>query len=341
MRFRGVIFLCTILLISFAGKAVADEVYLKNGDRITGQLISMEEGKLVFETSYAGEIHIEWAELSEIKTDVPVTVILSDETLLQGIPKSGEAGEMKLQVEILAEPVSFKVAEVKAINPKIEPAVKWTARVNFGLKIEGGNTDKEEYHFDGQLVSTTDTNRFTASLELDRDLSNDVRTENNWLAITKYDHFFTEQWYLNTNASFEKDDFKEINGRSVLGAGPGYQLWKSDPRNLSAELGYAYVNESYGDDSPDKDYSSYRWALNFDHFLFNDVVQLFHWDEAFLSADDSEDVWVRSRTGLRFPLSKGLSWTVQYNFDWDNLPTSGQDRTDTTLLFTLGYQLGE
>jgi len=332
---------CTIVIFFLTGRSFADEVYLKNGDHITGQVISMENGELIFETSYAGKIHIEWAEISELKTDAPLTVMLSDETLLHGISKPGEAGKMQLETENIAEPLSFKIAEVKAVNPKIKPALRWTARVNFGAKTEGGNTDKEEYHLDGQLVARTETNKFTGGLELDRDTSEGVRTENNWLAYTKYDHFLTEKWYLNANTSFEKDDFKEISSRTVLGMGPGYEYWHSDLRNLSVEAGYAYVAESYSDNTDDQDYSAIRWAMNFDYYLYKKIVQAFHWDEAFCNTDDSEDIWLRSRTGLRFPLYKGLTWTVQYNFDWDNSPASGLDRTDTTLLFTLGYHFRE
>ena len=72
--------------------------------------------------------------------------------------------------------------------------------------------------------------------------------------------------------------------------------------------------------------------------LHKKIVQFFHWDEAFLNTDDSEDIWLRSRTGLRFPIYKGLTWTVQYNLDWDNSPAPGLEEKDTTLLFTLGYQ---
>jgi len=341
MRFRGVVFFCTIFVCSLTGKSVADVLYLKNGDRITGQVITMEEGKLTFETSYAEEIHVDWAEVSELKTDAPITVIFSDETSLQGVLNPGEEGKMKLETEIIAEPVSFNIAQVKAVNPKIDPTLRWKARVNFGAKTEEGNTEKEEYHLDGQLVARTDSNRFTGGLELDRDVADGVRTESNWLAYTKYDHFLTKNWYLNANSSFEKDDFKEISSRTVLGVGPGYQLWHSDLRNLSAEVGYAYVAESFSDDTNNNEYSAIRWALNFDYFLFKKIVQFFHWDEALLNTADSEDIWLRTRTGLRFPLYKGLTWTVQYNLDWDNSPLSGLAKADRTLLFTLGYEVGE
>ena len=335
---RSVLFFCTILIFSFTGQSVADELYLKNGDRITGQVITMAEGELIFETSYAGEIHIDWAEVSELKTDAPITVILSDETSLQGIPSPAEEGEMKLETEIIAEPVSFNIAEVKVINPIVEPPVKLLARVNFGLRIEGGNTDEEDYHIDGKIVARTKKNKFTAGLELDREETNDVRTTDNWLGYTRYDHYLTKKLYLNTNTSFEKDEFKEISSRTVLGVGPGYELWDTDLKHLSTELGYAYTTESFEEDTPKDDYSAIRFALDFDYFIYKKIFQFFHWDEAFINTEDTEDIWLRSRTGLRFPIYKGLTWTVQYNFDWDNFPVSGLDRVDTILLITLGYQ---
>ena len=341
MRSSGILFFCTIFIFSFTGKSVADEVYLKNGDHITGQVVTMEEGKLIFKTTYAGEIHIKWAEVHEIKTCDPITVILSDETLLQGIPKLSEKGEMKIETEILAEPVSFKITEIKAINPKIEPSVKLTARANFGLTIEEGNTEKREVHFDGQFISRTDKNRFTVGLEVDREETEGVETENEWLAQTKYDYFLTEKWFISTNASFEKDDFKELRGRTVLGAGAGYQLWETDLKNLAAGLGYARINESFEEDFPDKDYSAIHSAMNFDYFLHKKIVQFFHWNEVFLNTEDTEDIWLRTRTGLRFSLHKGFTWTMQYNFDWDADPAPGLDELDTKLLFTLGYNFGE
>jgi putative salt-induced outer membrane protein YdiY len=316
----------------------SDELHLKNGDRITGKVITMKDGIITFETSYAGELKIDWDQVTELKTEKSIAVLLNNDTRLKGVAEPGEDGTVKLKMDLISEHLAFNLKDVKAINLKEEPAVKWTARANVGVKIEGGNTDSEDYHLDGQLQSQTGVHRFTAGLELDREFTNDDRTENSWLAYTKYDHFLSEKWYINTNASYEKDDFKDINARTVLGVGPGYQFWKSDLRNLSTELGYAYINESYAGPTDNKDYSAFRWATNYDHFLYKKIVQFFHWNETFMSADDNEDIWLRSRTGFRFPLYRGITWTVQYTWDWDNEPAEGQKRDDTTLNITLGYQ---
>ena len=40
--------------------ASADEVMLKNGDRLSGDILKMGEGILVLKTTYAGEVKIDW-----------------------------------------------------------------------------------------------------------------------------------------------------------------------------------------------------------------------------------------------------------------------------------------
>ena len=46
---------------------------------------------------------------------------------------------------------------------------------------------------------------------------------------------------------------------------------------------------------------------------------------------------ITTDASLRFPLMDRLTATAQYNIDWDNDPTDGRDRTDKTVLLTLGY----
>lgn len=58
--------------------AFADEVVLDNGDRITGKLVRLQEGKLIFKTDYAGEITIQAKKVSRLATDEPVETTLLD-----------------------------------------------------------------------------------------------------------------------------------------------------------------------------------------------------------------------------------------------------------------------
>ncbi|MGH8679608.1 MAG: hypothetical protein ACREUQ_14820 [Burkholderiales bacterium] len=42
---------------------------LRNGDRITGQLVRLENGKLTLRTSYAGNVKIDRKEIATLSTD--------------------------------------------------------------------------------------------------------------------------------------------------------------------------------------------------------------------------------------------------------------------------------
>jgi len=49
-----------------AENVMADEIWLKNGDRITGTVKKMEDKVLIFETPYAGEMSIKWDEITAV-----------------------------------------------------------------------------------------------------------------------------------------------------------------------------------------------------------------------------------------------------------------------------------
>ena len=55
-----------LICLLFSGSGLADEVYMKNGDRFTGVVKTTKDGKLMFETSYAGEMGIGLAAIQRV-----------------------------------------------------------------------------------------------------------------------------------------------------------------------------------------------------------------------------------------------------------------------------------
>ena len=187
-----------------------------------------------------------------------------------------------------------------------------------------------------EAVARTRDNRYTLGARAAHTEDHGLATESNWIAYMKYDNFFTKKWYGYANGNFENDAFKDIQLRSTLGIGSGYQFFESEKTNLSLEGGLTYVSTDYllaKDDS----YPAARWALKYDHLLFATKIQFFHAHEAYVGIEDLKKTFVRSQTGLRVPLLKSLDATAQYNVDWDNNPAAGRVKTDKALLLTLGY----
>lgn len=332
--------LCLTLFFMNVDAALADQIQLKNGDHISGTLTRMVDNKVTFKTAYAGEISINWEAVTAIRTDLPVRVVLSDGTSLDGIIEPAENGKIVLRVSRIIETVSFDMTEVKSINPRpeiAEPAVKLKGHVNMGASVTRGNTKTDSYHIDAELIARTAHNRYTVGGEFNYAEDEGEKTVNKAIGYMKYDHFLNAKWYLYGNALFEKDEFKDLNFRAALGTGAGYQFFETPLTNLSVEAGLTYINEDF-DLGQDDSYPGGRWALNFDRYLFQKAVQFFHFHEGFVGFEDAGDIFIRSRTGLRFRLYKNFIATTQFNFDWDNSPAPGREKSDEMFLLTLGYQ---
>jgi putative salt-induced outer membrane protein YdiY len=320
-----------------AMKARADEVQLKNGDRISGTIVRMENKVLRINTPFAGDLFIKWEAVAAITTDSSIQVGLSDDTSARGVVFPDEEGKLSLKAEKAKKPWTFDIDNVKVINPP--PDFRWTLRLDAGVDIEQGNTDSEEYHLDTQFFLRTADSRYTVMVELDKEYASNTLSEDAALGVLKYDYFFTKKWYGWLGTLLEKDKFKDLNLRSVVGAGPGYQFFESPSRNLGVEAGPAYVDEDF-DGGEDQGYGAISWAFDYEQYFWDNRVQFFHWQFGLWSLENSEDVRIYTRTGFRVPLVKSLSVSLQYHWDLDNAVPSGEEEIDERFLFTLGWELG-
>ena len=88
----------TCLLLPVSG--FSDEVFMKNGDRLTGTVKATRDKKLVLETSYSGEIGIALADIQRVVTDKPVSVTLDDDTQMTGILSSPDGTAMRIAADV-------------------------------------------------------------------------------------------------------------------------------------------------------------------------------------------------------------------------------------------------
>lgn len=335
MKGKSIVVSFTVLLLLLScGLASADEVWLKNGDRLTGKVVSLEGGTLVFKTTYAGDLSIKWEEVGNLKTDEPVKVVLGDETTAQGPVSPGDSGRVKVKAEQVAEPVTVELANIKTINPR--PPLRMDLRINFGLNISDGNSNTQNIYGEGEFVARTDKNRYTVGALYKRSEDEDVKTADKMLGYMKYDHFFTKKWYGYANAAAEKDEFKDLDLRTTLGIGAGYQIIESERTNLSIEVGPSYVNEDFIV-AEDNSYIAGRWGLRFDYYILPKSLQYFLYHTGLQSLEESEDLTLFTQTGFRIPLYKNLNLAAQFNWEYDKSPSPGKEKNDYTYILTIGY----
>ena len=80
MKLMNIFLLMIMLLIPLTSYAVerTDIVILNNGDRVTGEIKSLEAGLLELKTDTMGTIRIEWRFISELISDKNQSVEVTD-----------------------------------------------------------------------------------------------------------------------------------------------------------------------------------------------------------------------------------------------------------------------
>ncbi len=331
--------LSTATTLMFANTALADQVKLKNGDVITGDIINKNASTLQLKTSYAGEVSIAWDQISSVNAEKPVQVMLKDDSIVNATITPTDDGKGSLKVEGLDTPSNINLAQIKFINPTpLESGIGivWSGNINLAGSITKGNADNGAVRLAGEAVARSKQNRVTLGAVANRAESNSQDIEKNMRGYIQYDHFFSEKWYGYANASAEYDEFRDIDLRTLFGTGVGYSVFNLPEKTLDVELGLTYINTDFNV-ADDISTVAGRWALRYNHKLFGGNVVAFHNHQLLFGLESLDDSLLFTQTGVRFPVSENINANVQLNVDYAKTPAPGRKPTDSTLLFGVGY----
>ena len=344
MRGRIHSLLISLLVVALPLLARADEVVLKDGSTLNGEVDKLEAGDLTLKTSYAGDVKIKWVEIKSIKTDKLLPVHLKKGTILNGKLATDDAGNITVTTEDAAQPIGINAEDVTSINPPIKPAVTYVGYVQLGVAISDGNTREKSANAAGEFTARSEKNRLLIQGNWRYAEDEDSLIARNARGFIKYDYFLTKRFYTFVSALFMGDSIKDLDLRTALSAGPGCQLFdKGDfeedwlkELQFYTEAGLSYVNENFGN-AADEEYVSGRWAMKLDWPIVPGRVIVFHYHEGYPGLERSDDLFILTEQGVRLTLVENFFAAAQVNWQWDNTPAAGQRRSDTVYLFNLGY----
>jgi putative salt-induced outer membrane protein YdiY len=325
---------------------VLDVVTLKDGSVIYGEVVEMSEGVLQIKNpSAAGDIiKVKWAEVSTLKVSHPIPFHLKEGTVLVGTVEDSEPGMMRLKAEPMQGILNIPMDSVASMNPIVQPPVIYKGSLNGGFSQTTGNTHLINASLIGDLVARSDQlrlsifGRYVYGEDTGRLLVRNSR------GTIKLDFFVTKRFYWFASSYFEQDTFQDLKLRTSLSTGPGYQFidkgdfaspWFKDLA-MYAEVGAAYFNEDFNN-APDTSSVRGRWSIKLDWPMLDAKMLFYHYEEGFLSLQNSQGLFFTADTGLRFKViggvQTGFQWTVRYN----TAPAPGTSDTDNLYLVTLGY----
>jgi hypothetical protein len=313
--------LAALTVMMFAPSVRADVVHMKNGDRLTGEVVEKEGGTLRFRTGYAGTIGIKWDRIRSVETVESVLTILEDGT------------EVRTQKIIVGEE---EIVAIRPVAPSTGTKGKLSGRTNVSLKFERGNTNKDDIGVDFEMEYRRGIRRFRLVGGLEQDRKDAENTKEEWLLWGSYDHFLTRKLYLAGWVHLKHDEFADLSLRTSVGPYVGYQFFERRSLNLLVEIGAIFVREEH-DLEPDDTFWGPGWSINFEKYIFGDYLQAYHEQHGIINAERGDDWFWRSVTGLRVPLFGGLVGSAEVKLDYESEPSGGTDSTQATYGLKLGY----
>ncbi len=319
-------------------------VTARDGSILKGDVVQMTGGELKLRTQFNGDVPIKWAEIKALESEKPIEIHLKDSTKIVGTVESGPDGTIRIKSTEAAEPLAVKLESVVAINPPEKKAIIFKGNLSFGGSVSDGNTNTKTASLLGEFEARSEMQRFTLRGSTNYAEDQQGVTQRNSKGTIKYDFFFFKKWYAFASAFFEGDKFQDLNLRTALSGGAGYQIFDKGYFKLEsfkelqsyAEIGVAYFDEDFKS-SPDQQYVSGRWSFKLDWPILPEKIVLFHLHEGYPSLERSKDIYLTTEQGVRFTILKNFVATAQVHWRWDNTPSPGFERSDTLYLLTLGY----
>ena len=311
---------------AWAAPALADVVTLVNGDRISGRVVHMSDDTLTLKTDYAGRLSIAWGRVKSISTDEPVRVMLKD------------SNRVISSRELPGDGAGAALAQVAYINPTLAESggTTYSGRATLSSAYVHGNSKSDRVYAQGELTARARAYRVALGLKAERSSDAGQQTASNWLGEASVDRFIDDKRFYYGRASLENNRYTDLRLRSTLGGGYGFQFFETRRTKLSLRGGLDYVNvkRKAGDDAS---YPAAGWGVKFSHLLELYPLELFHEHDGYISLKDTDNMTLRSRSGLRVPITDGLNASLQLNADWERSPAPGRKSTDTTMLLGLSY----
>jgi putative salt-induced outer membrane protein YdiY len=235
----------------FAVSVMADQVTLKNGDRLTGTIVKSDAKTLLIKTEFAGDVSVQWEAVSGIVSTQTLHLALKDGQTIVGMVNTTEN---KFEVATKETgPVSASKDAVTAVRNDAEEKAYveqverlrhphltdfWSGLLDTGLSDTRGNSESLTFSMAAKAARVTDSDKITAytSVIYSKSLVNGVTstTAHDIRGGVRGDLNVSAKTFVFAFTDLEYDAFQHLDLRNVLGGGFGYHAIKT--KNTSFDI---------------------------------------------------------------------------------------------------------
>jgi putative salt-induced outer membrane protein YdiY len=351
---RSAWFFASFLLALCSANLFADQVVLKNGDKLSGTIVKSDDKELVIKTEFEGDVTVQFPAVLEIKSEKELHVESKDGQKVVGLVTTSDgkvevatktAGTVAVPKESIT--VMRNDAEQQAYEKALHPGLLegWQGGLNLGFGLTRGNSATTNLGIAFKAARTGHRDKLSLyqnSVYSTNDAPGAVPnvTANVNQGGVRYDRDFTSRVFGFVNADFMSDALQGLNIRAVFGGGLGYHLIKSENTTLDILAGANYTHENYTETVPPaisssliRNFAAAQIGDEFMHKLGKSTVitQNLYF---FPNLSDTGEYRTNFNFGTVTKINKWLGWQNSFGDIFVTNPPAGKKQND--LFYTTG-----
>lgn len=317
-------------------------VELKNGDRITGQILSETGGRLVLSNRFSHEIAIPLAEISK-------RILPPAETPVAVTNQAVAAAAATNAVTKATNGVALAKAIASTNTFFMAPALKnWHGELQVGADLTFSERNRQVYNAKAKLIYAKD--RFKSVIDYDATYGRSevdetingqtkktMKTDANRMnGALKTDMDVTKKWYVYNLGGIGYDEIRKIDLHYEVGPGMGYHLIQWTNFLVNAEIGATYQKEERADGSQLSRFYG-RAAQN----AAWKITPRLTWDEKFeylLQFEDSGQYRIRFETNFRYAMVQNIFLNLSIIDTYDSQPANHVTQNDLQVRSSVGVK---
>jgi len=330
-----------VLTIIFSTCAVAktDVVVFVNGDRLTGEVKSLERGKLRFKTAATDTISIEWDDVARLTSNQNIQVETEggDRYLGQLVVHSDER---QVVVKTVSGLQTLDAEHIVFMNPIEEKGIERfdgdiTAGFNFAKASE-----VSQAQLGLELEARTETRIFELDVASVTSDSEDNESSQRHSLDLGYTRLWPKRWFTGAVVRLERNDELGLDLRTSIGAGGGRYLRQTNSSVLSLVGGLQLSRENVSAALEDEDTVEAFATLSWDWFRYDTPELDFSTElQVIPNLTDTGRVRVEFDVSLKWEMIEDLFWELGFYDSFDSDPVvPGAEKNDYGVITSLGWE---
>lgn len=327
----------------------ADQIVMKNGDRVTGSIVKKDAKTLTIKTEHFGVVTLPWDQVTSVTADKLLNVTLTGGQTIQGsLATAGDkvevaSGGTKQTVAPSDITAIRDDAEQKAYLRMLNPGWDdvWVVNASIGIAGTSGNAKTATFTTPVNAVRVTNNDKTTAYFNFIRASA----AINGVSAATAqavrggwgYNRNVHPRMFLTVFNDYESDKFQNLDLRTVLGGGAGYLAWKGEKGRLDLVGGGAYNREKFDPIRPrlpfTRNSAEIYWGNDF-NYKMSARVSFFENYRMFNNMTNSGEFRQNADMGISAALTTWMTWNAAVSDRYLSNPAPGRKEND--FLYTMG-----